>query len=331
MPWRAGAGNGRGGRRRARRRDQAAGQGPAVVAMQRRVAGMQRSVDPLRAGRADEAFPVGVQRPQGGLVGAGDAGIVVQQQDGVAVVLGSPAEAEIQPAQRAFAQDLVRDAPRHAPHQGQHGTVHVVGRAGQVQDAEDFARGGEDGRGVAAEDAVAGQEMLRAVDAHGAAVVQGRADGVGAAQGFGPADAGLQRHAMRLVLEAAAAAFVQDQAAGVGQQHDAVRRVPQRAQRAEAGFGQAQQMAVGFAADVQVGAGQGIGVGQQGGVQVGAARPGLVDARRRLRAGARRQVDRGRCLHGSLRPGRRGTCRGPRRRLSPFAARCVAKCDKPMF
>ncbi len=97
------------------------------------------------------------------------------------------------------------------------------------------------------------------------------------------------------------------------------------------GSARRQQMVAGLAAQVQVRAGQGVGVGQQGGVQIGAARPGLVDARRRLRAGARRQVDRGRCLHASLRPGRRGTCRGPRRRLSPFAARCVAKCDKPMF
>ena len=52
--------------------------------------------------------------------------------------------------------------------------------AGDVEDAGQFAVGGENGGGGAGQDGVALQEMLGAVDLDGAAVGQGGADGVGA-------------------------------------------------------------------------------------------------------------------------------------------------------
>ena len=192
------------------------------MAVQRGIPAVQRPVDPLGVGGADQAVPVGVQRLQGGLVGAGNAGVVVQQQQGLGAVFRALAEPEIQPAQGAFAHQAVCDAARHALHQGQQVFVLGISGAGQIQNAQDVACGRKNRRGIAAEDAVAGQKVLGPMDAHGPAVVQGGADGIGAAQGLGPADTGLQRDAAGFVLETVAAALVQDQAAGIGQQHHAM-------------------------------------------------------------------------------------------------------------
>ena len=192
------------------------------MAVQRGIPAVQRPVDPLGVGGADQAVPVGVQRLQGGLVGAGNAGVVVQQQQGLGAVVWPLAEAEIQPAQRAFAHEAVCDAARHALYQGQQMFVQAIGGTGQIQDAKNVAGGREDRGGIAAEDAVAGQKVLCPMDAHGTAVMQGGADGIGATQGLGPADAGLQRNAAGFVLETVAATLVQDQAAGIGQQHHAM-------------------------------------------------------------------------------------------------------------
>ncbi|MNV58715.1 hypothetical protein D3C71_1511020 [compost metagenome] len=116
-------------------------------------------------------------------------------------------------------QQAVFDHARCGADQAQRVGVAVAVVARDVEDAQQLARGRQDGRGRAGEKAVALQVVLAAMHLHRASLGQGRADGVGAPVGLVPGGTAGQRHALGLVHKVGVAQRVHEHAAPVGQHH----------------------------------------------------------------------------------------------------------------
>ncbi|CFL79778.1 Uncharacterised protein [Bordetella pertussis] len=273
--------------------------------------------------------PGGAQQRDGGIVGADDAFVLDQQQPTFDRIeqRGLLVEDQVQAALAGLLDDAVGNLARAHAGQAQRIGVHAPGVARDIQHAEDLAARRTDRRRVAAEDLVAPQEVFGAVHAQRGGFDQRRADGVGAAMVFGPADPGPQRHVVGALQEPGIAACLQDHAAGVGQQHQAGGAGHHAGQGFDFGLGGAQHAGVLLEAFLQVAVAQGDGVVVQVGGGAGAALPGAHDGSGGLRG---RQVLAG-C--GKLVAGHavspcvsRAATRCRRRQRRP-----VARCDKPLF
>ena len=117
--------------------------------------------------------------------------------------------------------EAVFDHPGGGVDQAQRMRVAAALVAGNIEDAEQFTVGRNNGRGRAGEKAVALQIVLAAMHDHRCLLGQGRADGIGAAPGLGPMGAWAQRHALGTAGHVTVTQGAQQHALGVGQDQQA--------------------------------------------------------------------------------------------------------------
>ena len=137
--------------------------------------------------------------------------------------LGQRVQAHDAVAGVAGVEEPVFDHARGRAHQGKGVRVVATVVAGDVKHAAQLPARAEDWRGRAGQEAVALKVVLGAVDDDGAAFGQAGADGVGAAVAFMPEGAGAQRDALGAAQEVGVAQAVQQQAACIGEHHQAAR------------------------------------------------------------------------------------------------------------
>ncbi len=184
-----------------------------------------------------ELLETQAQRPQRGAVGAHHHPIA-QPQQGLAVA--AQQRGVVREAQQlgiggpsVQGQPVLDHLPGHT-HQRGRLVVHAAQLARDVEHAEQAPVRPQQGCGRAGQRRVLFQVMLRAHDGDGMALGESRADGIRAPAALRPVDARHQRHALGLAHEGVRTRGIEDQAVGVGQQHDG----PCRSQ----GFGQGLQL-----------------------------------------------------------------------------------------
>lgn len=165
------------------------------------------------------------QLRQGHAVGTHDPAVGRHGHDALghaANALGRAVQVQPDVAFAGGRQQAVFDHAGGRAHKAQRVGVAVAVVARDVEDAQQLARGRQDGRSRAGEKVVALQKMLAAVHLHRAGLGQRRADGIGAPVGLVPGGTAGQRHALGLVHKVRIAQRVHEHAAPVGQHHHAL-------------------------------------------------------------------------------------------------------------
>lgn len=120
-------------------------------------------------------------------------------------------------------KQMVLDQLRGHAHERERMRAEAARIAAHVERAERAAERIDDRRARARQDVIGAQEMLGAVHGDRLSRRECGADRIGAARAFGPRNAGAQRDAVGFFDEVVVADAVQDDAGGVGEEHEALR------------------------------------------------------------------------------------------------------------
>lgn len=231
----------------------------------------------------EQVLPGCPQQCQGQVIGADDMAVVQQQHGAFGGFKQRRLTLEYQQlaAGQALLHHAVGDETRAQRGQPQCVVMQLRCGAGNVQHPHAVTARGPHRGAVAAQDAVAVQIVFGAMDAYRRVFQQGRSDGIGASVLLGPADAGLQGHAFGLLQETGVACRLEDDAGGIGQQHNAGMAAHRVGERVDFGLGCLQQTGMLGQAHVQLAAHQHHGIRLHIGFPRHAALPGTQHRRRR--------------------------------------------------
>src|SRR3546814_3582455 len=116
------------------------------------------------------------------------------------------------------------------------------GFAGYIEYANDVPPRRKNWSSMATEYFVAFKKVLAAMYPDGGRIEQGSADGISAAQGLGPTNAGLKRHLFRFMQEIDTACLLKNDTGGIGQQYHALGASHQRSERFDFRFSELQNI-----------------------------------------------------------------------------------------